>query len=239
MDEKKTRLESKGKDTKEEIISKASEVKDSVSEKGEEVKVKASEVKDSVSEKGEEVKVKASEVKDSVSEKGEEVKVKAAEAKDTVSDKGKEFRESASEKTEELRTTAEKMVNDVLKTLREKQEDLGKTITDYTAPTTPYLDLVDTFDEFILIADLPGVGKESLSVDVTSDSVTVTATFPEGMEGEGVSYVKRERGSGEVTRTIKLPAEIKIKEANANFEEAILTIKLPKKIAETHKLEIK
>ncbi|KAF5081034.1 Hsp20/alpha crystallin family protein [anaerobic digester metagenome] len=221
MDEKKTKLEPKGKDTKEEIISKASEVKDSVSEKGEEVKVKASEVKDSVS------------------EKGEEVKVKATEAKDTVSDKGKEFRESASEKTEELRTTAEKMVNDVLKTLREKQEDLGKTITDYTAPTTPYLDLVETPDEFILIADLPGVEKESLSVDVTSDSVTITVTFPVGMEDEGVNYVKRERGSGEVNRTIKLPAEIKIKKANANFEEAILTIKLPKKIAETHKLEIK
>ena len=221
MDEKKTKLEPKGKDTKEEIISKASEVKDSVSEKGEEVKLKASEVKDSVS------------------EKGEEVKVKASEAKDTVSDKGKEFRESASEKTEELRTTAEKMVNDVLKTLREKQEDLGKTITDYTAPTTPYLDLVETPDEFILVADLPGVEKETLSVDVTSESVTITATFPEGMEGEGVNYVKRERGSGEVTRTIKLPAEIKIKEANANFEEAILTIKLPKKIAETQKLEIK
>jgi HSP20 family protein len=221
MDEKKTRLESKGKDTKEEIISKASEVKDSVSEKGEEVKVKASEVKDSVS------------------EKGEEVKVKASEAKDTVSDKGKEFRESASEKTEELRTTAEKMVNDVLKTLREKQEDLGKTITDYTAPTTPYLDLVETSDEFILVADLPGVEKETLSVDVTSESVTITATFPEGMEGEDVNYVKRERGSGEVTRNIKLPAEIKIKEANANFEEAILTIILPKKIAETQKLEIK
>ncbi|MDY9922219.1 Hsp20 family protein [Methanobacterium sp.] len=220
MDGKKTKLEPKGKDTKEEIISKASEVKDSVSEKGEEVKAKAVEVKDSVS------------------EKGEEVKVKASETKDTVSDKGKEFRESASEKTEELRTTAEKMVNDVLKTLREKQEDLGKTINDYTAPTTPYVDLINTSNEFILIADLPGVEKDGLSVDVTNESVTITATFPEGMEGEDVNYIKRERGSGEVTRTLKLPAEIKIKEANANFEEYILTIKLPKEIAETQKLEI-
>ena len=220
MDEKKTKLEPKGKDTKEEIISKAAEVKDSVSEKGEEVKAKAAEVKDSVS------------------EKGEGVKVKASEAKDTVSDKGKEFRESASEKTEELRTTAEKMVNDVLKTLREKQEDLGKTINDYTAPTTPYVDLIDTPTEFILIADLPGVEKEGLAVDVTSESVTITAKFPEGAEGEDVNYLKRERGSGEVTRTLKLPSEIKIKEANANFEESILTIKLPKEIAETQKLEI-
>ena len=220
MDGKKTKLEPKGKDTKEEIISKAAEVKDSVSEKGEEVKAKAAGVKDSVS------------------EKGDEVKVKASETKDTVSDKGKEFRESASEKTEELRTTAEKMVNDVLKTLREKQEDLGKTINDYTTPTTPYVDLIDTSNEFILIADLPGVKKDGLSVDVTNESVTITATFPEGMEGEDVNYLKRERGSGEVTRTLKLPDEIKIKEANANFEEYILTIKLPKEIAETQKLEI-
>lgn len=221
MDEKKTKLEPKGKDTKEEIISKAAEVKDSVSEKGEEVKVKAAGVKDSVS------------------EKSEDVKNKASEAKDTVSGKSKEFRESASERTEEIRTTAEKMVNDVFKTLREKQEDLGKTINDYTAPTTPYLDLIDTPEEFVLVADLPGVEKEDLSVDVTIESVTITAKFQEGMEGEDINYIKRERGSGEVTRTIKLPAEIKIKEASANFDESILTLKLPKEIAETQKLEIK
>lgn len=203
MDEKKTRLESKNKDTKEEIMSKAAEVKDSVSEKGDEVKQKAS------------------------------------EAKDSVSDRSKEFRESASEKTEELRSTAEKMVNDVLATLREKQEDLGKTITEYTAPTTPYVDLIDTSTEFIIIADLPGVEKEKLSVDVTSDSVTITVTFPEGMDGEEVNYIKRERGFGDVSRNLELPEDIKIKEAIANFEDAILTVTLPKKIAESQKLEIK
>jgi HSP20 family protein len=225
MDEKKTRLDSKNKDTKEEIKSKAAEVKGSVVEKGEEVK-------GSVVEKGEEVK-------GSVVEKGEEVKVKASEAKDSVSDRGKEFKESASEKTEELRSTAEKMVNDVLKTLREKQEDLGKTIEDYTAPATPYVDIIDTSAEFIIMADLPGVEKEKLSVDVTQDSVTITVTFPEAMEGDDVNYLKRERGSGEVSRNFGLPAEIKIKEASANFEDAILTLKLPKKIAESQKLEIK
>ncbi len=181
---------------------------------------------------------KAADVKDTVSDKGEEVKIKASEAKDSVSDKSKEFRESASEKTEELRTTAEKMVNDVLKTLREKQEDLGKTITDYTAPTTPYVDVIDTALDYIVIADLPGVEKDKLSVDVTHDSLTITATFQDGMDGEDVTYLKRERGSGEVSRTIKLTDEIKIKEANANFEDAILTVTLPKKIAEKQKLEI-
>ena len=187
----------------------------------------------------EEILSKAGDVKDSVSEKGVEVKQKASEAKDSVSDKSKELRESASERTEELRATAEKMVNDVLNTLREKQEDLGKTITEYTAPTTPYVDLISTPTEFIIIADLPGVKKENLSVDVTNDSVTIKVTFPDGMEGEDITYIKRERGFGEVERNLELPYEVKIKEANANFEDAMLTIKLPKKIAETQKLEIK
>jgi HSP20 family protein len=212
MDEKKT-LKSKNDDKKEDIKSKAAEMKDSVSEKGEEVKIKASEVKDSATDKGKEFR-------------------------ETASDKGKEFRETASEKTDELRTTAEKMVNDVLKTLREKQEDLGKTINDYTAPTTPYVDVIDTPTEFIIIADLPGVVKDKLSVDITEDSLTITTTFPEGREGEDVTYIKRERGSGEVSRTLKLTDEIKIKEASANFEDAILTVTLPKKIAVRQKLEI-
>ncbi|NYB52223.1 MAG: Hsp20 family protein [Methanobacteriaceae archaeon] len=200
---KRTRLESKNKDTKEEIMSKAGEVKESVAEKGEGVKIKAS------------------------------------EAKDSVSDKGKELKESASEKGEEIRSTAEKIVNDVLKTLREKQEDLGKTINEYTAPTTPYVDIIDTPVEFIIMADLPGVEKENLSVDVTNESVTITATFPDGIDVEDANYIKRERGFGEVSRTLQLTDEIKIKEASANFEEGILTIKLPKKIAESKKLEIK
>jgi HSP20 family protein len=223
MDEKKT-LKSKNDDKIEDIKSKAAEVKDSVSEKGEEVKIKASEVKDSATDKGKEFR-------ESASDKGKEFR-------ESASDKGKEFRESASEKTEELRTTAEKMVNDVLKTLREKQEDLGKTINDYTAPTTPYVDVIDTPTEFIIIADLPGVVKEKLSVDITEDSLTITTTFPEGREGEEVTYIKRERGSGEVSRTLKLTDEIKIKEASANFEDAILTVTLPKKIAVRQKLEI-
>jgi len=190
--DKKKRLDTKNKDTKEEIISKAAEVKDSVSEKSEEVKQKAS------------------------------------EAKDTVSDKG-----------EELRATAEKMVNDVLSTLREKQEEFGKTITEYSTPTTPYVDLISTPTEFIIIADLPGVEKDNLSVDITNESVTITVTFPEGMEGEGINYIKRERGFGEVVRNLELPYEIKIKEASANFENAMLVIKLTKKVAESKKLEIK
>ena len=230
MDEKK-RLESKNDDKKEDIKSKAADVKKSVSEKGKEVKIKAGEVKDSAADKGKELK-------ETASEKTEEVKTKAGEVKDSTTDKSKEFRETASEKTEELRTTAEKMVNDVLKTLREKQEDLGKTINDYTAPTTPYVDVIDTSTEFIIIADLPGVEKDKLSVDVTEDSVTITTTFPEGMEGEDVTYLKRERGSGEVSRNIKLTDEIKIKDASANFEDATLTVTLPKKIAEIQKLEI-
>jgi HSP20 family protein len=187
----------------------------------------------------EEIISKAVEVKDSVSEKSEEVKQKASEAKDTVSDKSKEIKETASERTEELRNTAEKMVNDVLTTLREKQEDFGKTITEYTAPTTPYVDLISTPTEFIIIADLPGVEKDKLSVDITNESVTIKATFPEGMEGEKINYIKRERGFGEVVRNLELPYEIKIKEASANFENAMLTIKLPKKVAKTKKLEIK
>jgi HSP20 family protein len=187
----------------------------------------------------EEILSKAGEVKESVSEKSVEVKQKASEAKDSVSEKTKELKESASERTEELRSTAEKMVNDLLSTLREKQEDLGKTITEYTAPNTPYVDLISTPTEFIIIADLPGVEKENLSVDVTNDSVTIKVTFPEGMEGEGINYIKRERGFGEVARNLELPYEVKIKEASANFEDAMLTIKLPKKIVETQKLEIK
>ena len=37
---------------------------------------------------------------------------------------------------------------------------------------------VSTPTEFIIIADLPGVEKDNLSVDITNESVTITVTFP-------------------------------------------------------------
>ncbi len=186
----------------------------------------------------EEIISKADEIKESVSEKSVEVKQKASEARDSVSDRGKEFRENAAKGTEEFRATAEKMVNDLVSSLKEKQEDIGKTITEYTAPSTPYVDLISTPTEFVIIADITGVEKENISVDVTNDSVTIKVTFPEGVEGDGITYIKRERGYGEVTRNLELPYEVKIKEATANFEDSMLTITLPKKIVETQKLEI-
>jgi HSP20 family protein len=138
------------------------------------------------------------------------------------------------------RTQAERMFNDFISTIRDRQEDFSKAITDYTSSLQkPLADVLETDNEIIIKADLPGAKKEDVNVTLTESSVEITATFAEEFEEEDVDYIRRERNFGEITKIIELPAKIKVKGASAKFEDSILTIKLPKVEAEKIKVDIK
>lgn len=138
------------------------------------------------------------------------------------------------------RTQAERMFNDFVSTIRDRQEDFSKAITDYTSSLQkPLADVVETDNEIIIKADLPGAKKEDINVTLSESSVEMTATFAEEYKEEDVDYIRRERNYGEITKIIELPAKIKVKDASAKFEDSILTITLPKVEAEKINVDIK
>ncbi|MGB9844299.1 Hsp20/alpha crystallin family protein [Methanothermobacter tenebrarum] len=142
---------------------------------------------------------------------------------------------------EKRRLMAEKMIEDMIKNMREMQKEFEKKISEYTEalPEKPTLDLIETDEKLIIKTDLPGVKKEDINIELTEDSITITADFKEEIEVEEANYVKKERRYGEARRELKLPAKIKVDEAKATFEDGVLTVELPKvEVKKKHTLKV-
>jgi len=128
------------------------------------------------------------------------------------------------------RYVAEQMFNDMVDTIREKQDGLERAISDYTSkvPEKLIMDVMEDDENIIVKTDLPGVKKDDIKIDITEDSLGVMAKFKRELEVENVNYIKRERKHGEANRIIVLPAKIIMDETTAKFENGVLTVTLPK-----------
>ncbi|PKL66750.1 MAG: heat-shock protein Hsp20 [Methanobacteriales archaeon HGW-Methanobacteriales-1] len=191
------------------------------------------------------MKSSASDKKDDVSDKIDDIKSSASDKKDDVTDKIDDIKEDTKDKTEDVQEEVEKkknqtenLLNDIMNTIKSKQVEVGKTLSDYTSSPKPSLDVIETMDNIILKIDIPGVKKDAIDIGIAGDRIDILVKFEEEMEGEDVNFIQKERSYGETKRTIKLPSEIKVKEASANFIDSVLTIKLPKIQQEVHKINI-
>ena len=193
-------------------------------------------VKDEVKKKTLQAKNKALEVKKGALKKTADVKdsalMKTSEIKENASDKTEEFKGNA----EKTRKQAEKKINEFITTLKDKQEEFGKTISDYTSVDKPLIDVINTEDSIIIKADLPLVKKEDISVNITEDSIEIVAKFEE--TDENLDFIKKERNYGETSRTIPLPVKIEVKNASAKFINSVLTVEIPKVQEEKIKVKI-
>ena len=92
-------------------------------------------------------------------------------------------------------------------------------------------DLRDTGDALILEVDLPGFAKDEIQLDVTGDILTLKATHKEKTqeekEQEG-TYLRRERTLAAYEQKIDV-SEINVEQLQANYENGVLTLTMPKK----------
>jgi HSP20 family protein len=192
-------------------------------------------------------KDKAIEVKKGALEKTAEAKDKAlmktSEIKESASDKTAEIKEGAAIKTSEFkenaenkRKQAENMFNEFISTLKDKQEDFGKAITDYTSSEKPLVDIINTEDTIILKADLPNVKKEDVTVNITENSVEIMAKFDDA--DENITFINKERNYGKINRILALPEMIDVKKVSAKFLNGVLTVELPKVQEEKIRVDI-
>jgi len=98
------------------------------------------------------------------------------------------------------------------------------------APTIP-LDVVEGDKEYAVWAEIPGVAKEKIYVDVDGDVVTLSAEVPADIALKNEANVIRgERFHGMLTRTFTLPIEVEAEATKAVYENGVLMLTLPKKL---------
>jgi HSP20 family protein len=105
----------------------------------------------------------------------------------------------------------------------------------------PSVDIEETDSSVVVRAELPGVKKEDLDIEVTPEALTLKGETREEKEQRDKRFYRKERSWGMFQRTIPMPLEIKADEAKASFKDGLLEITLPKaapqKKAESVKLK--
>lgn len=176
-------------------------------------------------------------------EKGEEKEVKREKKVEEVPVETEETttEEAApvEKRLEKGKMTAQKIFEDMINTFREKQGDFEKAMSEYTASSAKLaMDVVETENDIVVKADLPGVKKEDIVIDLTEDSLEIMAIFEDESEFKGDNFIKKERRYGESKRSISLPQMVKIEEASAKFDNGVLTVTIPKEEKKRHILSV-
>jgi HSP20 family protein len=95
---------------------------------------------------------------------------------------------------------------------------------------TMKIDVKEDDKSFTVKADIPGVKKEDIQVDLDEDRVSVRAEVKqEKEEKKGEKVVYSERSYGMVSRSFSLPAAVDAKGAKAEYKDGVLNLMLPKK----------
>lgn len=94
------------------------------------------------------------------------------------------------------------------------------------------VDVSDRGSELTVSAELPGLRKQDLDVSVRKDKLRIVADF--GDDEGGATYLKRERGRGEVSRVVQLPEPVDEKHVSASYDNGLLWVTLKKRHNPTH-----
>ena len=98
------------------------------------------------------------------------------------------------------------------------------------------VDVTEKNGAYLVTADLPGVKKEDIHVDIDGAQVTLTAEVKREKEvAEGERVLHTERSYGKVSRSFALPQELDEAKAEAKFRDGVLELTLPKKAAAARK----
>ena len=102
---------------------------------------------------------------------------------------------------------------------------------------TPVVDIYENDDEILLHADLPGVAKDNINVNIDNGKLELSGLRK--LESKGVA-TWQELGEVEYQRTFSVPQTIDVSKVNAELKNGVLKLHLPKaEAAKPRQIEIK
>lgn len=106
-------------------------------------------------------------------------------------------------------------------------EDLSQNLDTRFPTSAPALDVVDHEDRFEVHVDLPGFAPEDVNIEFQNGVLVISAET--NHESTEKKYTRRERYHGAYRRVLQLADVVDTENAQANFENGVLTLSLPKK----------
>jgi HSP20 family protein len=121
------------------------------------------------------------------------------------------------------------------------QQDMNRLFGDQTpirqqsAPSFPAINIWAAEHAAKITAEIPGVKKDDLDINVTGDTLTLSGVRKQDEQPEGARYHRQERRYGEFSRSIQLPYTVDVNKVKATFKNGVLMVELPRVEAEKPK----
>ncbi len=123
-----------------------------------------------------------------------------------------------------LQERINRMFDDTIRTLYPTDgEELEKGIW------APAVDIYETNDSFVVSADLPGLNKDEIQIDLKDNTLTLKGEkkFEEKVSKD--NYIRVERAYGSYVRSFTLPQNVDPEKIKAKYKEGVLEVTIPKK----------
>jgi HSP20 family protein len=98
----------------------------------------------------------------------------------------------------------------------------------FAGEVTPTADIYEEGGDVVLKAEIPGMKKEEIHVDINEKAITISGEKKKEEKVEKKDYVRLERSYGSFARTFALPAEVQTEKARATFKDGVLEVRVPK-----------
>lgn len=96
------------------------------------------------------------------------------------------------------------------------------------ATGTLAIDMYETDEAVVVRSAIPGVDPVDIDISIHGDTLTIKGETKMEEEVEEKNYIYRERYYGAFSRSLTIPVSVQANEADAEFEDGILTLTLPK-----------
>ena len=94
--------------------------------------------------------------------------------------------------------------------------------------TAPALDLYEEKDDIVVKAELPGIDKDNIEVNLTDHQLTIKGEKKKEEGTKEENFYRAERSYGAFLRTLELPKDVHPDKVKATFKNGVLEVRLPK-----------
>ena len=93
----------------------------------------------------------------------------------------------------------------------------------------PNIDVFEKGDKLVVKAEIPGMKEDEIHVSVEGDMLTIRGEKKTESEVKEEDYYRCERSYGSFFRSVSLPSTVDASKVEADYEEGVLEVTLPKK----------
>ncbi len=114
------------------------------------------------------------------------------------------------------------------------QREMNRVFEDFypnrtrSAPGFPAMNVWADEQSVLITAELPGIDNDDIDLNVLEDTLTISGERGTDDLPEGAVYHRQERGSGNFSRSLKLPYTVDTQKVRASFKDGILEVNLPR-----------